>query len=190
MNRYLLLILLLFIACNQIGRVYTPQEYVNNVKVEYSLYSKDSVSIVNELYSTMRNHEGAFKNREYFDSTKLYLDRVFYDSSKNKIAFFVIAENPVERNPYSHSALPYYYNADCYLGKRLQNDSNRFQVANIGPAHIINFDDKESASQAIRDIYCSQLTTFLDVDGTPHYNFNVNDKRFWTSLKGWQRVFQ
>ena len=125
----------------------------------------------------------------YFDSTKLYLDTVLYDSTFDKVALFVIAENPVYRNPYSDSKLPYYYDANCYLGKRLYPDSSLFELKNIGPASIINFDSKAKTSEAIRDIYFSQLTTFLDAESKPHWDYNVNDKRFWTSSKGWDRVF-
>jgi hypothetical protein len=102
----------------------------------------------------------------------------------------VIAENPVYRNPHSDSKLHYYYNADCYLGKRLFGDSSLFDLKNIGPVSIINFDDKASAGEAIRESYYSELTTFLNSDRTPLYDYNVNDKRFWESSKGWKRVFQ
>ena len=137
----------------------------------------------------MKNHESSFQNPEYFDSTKLYLDTVLYDSTFNKVALFVIAENPVHRNPYSDSKLPYYYNANCYLGKRLIADSSIFDLKNIGPVSIINFDDRVTTSEAIRESYYSELTTFLDAEGIPRYDYNVNDKRFWESSKGWKRVF-
>lgn len=101
----------------------------------------------------------------------------------------MIVENPVHRNPHSDSKLPYYYDANCYLGKRLYPDSCIFELKNIGPSSIINFDDKARAGEAIRDIYYSQLTTFLDADSKPHWNYNVNDTRFWSSSKGWKRVF-
>jgi hypothetical protein len=138
----------------------------------------------------MKNHESSFQNPEYFDSTKLYLDTVLYDRTFNKVALFVIAENPVHRNPYSDSKLPYYYNANCYLGKRLFADSSIFDLKNIGPVSIINFDDRVTTSEAIRESYYSELTTFLDAEGVPRYDYNVNDKRFWESSKGWTRVFQ
>ena len=137
----------------------------------------------------MKKHEASFQNPEYFDSTKLYLDTVLYDSTFNKVALFVIAENPVHRNPYSDSKLPYYYNANCYLGKRLIADSSIFDLRNIGPVSIINFDDMTTTSKAIRESYYSELTTFLDADGIPNYDYNVNDQRFWGSVKGWKRVF-
>lgn len=137
----------------------------------------------------MKNHEASFQNPEYFDLTKLYLDTILYNSTLKKVALFVIAENPVKRNPHSDSKLPYYYNANCYLGKRLFIDSSIFELKTIGPVSIANFEDKATASQAIRESYYSELTTFLDSEGNPNYEYNVNDKRFWESSKGWKRVF-
>jgi hypothetical protein len=189
MFKFSILILFILLACNRSGKVETPKEFINNVTVESSLYRKGSISILDDLYSKMRSHEASFQNPEYFDSTKLYLDTVLYDSTLNKIVLFVIAENPVNRNPYSDSKLPYYYNANCYLGKRLHTDLSKFELQNIGPASIINFHDKKTTSQAIREIYYSELTTYLDGESKPLYDYNVNDKRFWTSAKGWKRVF-
>ena len=189
MTKFLFLILLIFFSCNENNRVYTPKNYLNNISVNYALYTKDSIAILANLYGKMKNHEASFQNPEYFDSTKLYLDTVLYDSTLSKIALLVISENPVKRNPYSDSKLPYYYNADSYLGKRLFADSSVFELNNIGPVSIINFDDKNTTSKAIRESYFSELTTFLDADGVPHYDYNINDKRFWSSLKGWKRVF-
>lgn len=189
MYRFLILIFLIIVSCNRIGRINTPKRFINNVTVNPFLYSKDSVAILADLYSKMRNHEASFHNHEYFDSTKLYLDTVLYDSTLERVALFVIAENPIRRNPYYDSKLPYYYNANCYLGKRLFVDSSIFDLKNIGPISIINFYDKASASKAIRESYYSELTTFLDLDNIPFYDYNVNDRRFWTSSKGWKRVF-
>ena len=137
----------------------------------------------------MKNHECSFRNPEYYDSTKLYLDTVLYDSTFNKIVLFVVAENHIDRNPYSDSKLPYYYNANCYLGKRLIADSSIFDLKDIGPVSIVNFDNRATASKAIRESYYSELTTFLGEEGVPSYDYNVNDKRFWESAKGWARVF-
>ncbi len=74
-------------------------------------------------------------------------------------------------------------------GKRLFVDSSIFDMKNIGPVSIVNFDDRPTASKAIRDSYFSELTTFLDAESNPHYDYIVNDKRFWESSKGWKRVF-
>jgi hypothetical protein len=183
------ILLLFFLSCNRSGRVNTPKDFVNNVAVKPALYSRDSISILLSLYDKMKNHESSFQNPEYFDSTRLYLDTVLYDSTFNKIVLFVIAENPVRRNPHSDSKLPYYYNANCYLGKRLVADSSIFDLKNIGPVSIINFDNRAATSKAIRESYYSELTTFLDTEGIPNYDYNVNDKRFWESPKGWKRVF-
>jgi hypothetical protein len=190
MNRFLILLMLAsLIACSKSGKVNTPKEFVNHVVVNPSLYSGDSASILRNLYNKMKNHEAPFQNRQYFDSTQLYIDTLLYDNSFNKVVLFVIAENPIRRNPYAVSALPYYYNANCFLGKRLIGNPAIFDLEAIGPISIINFEDKAMASKAIREGYFSKLTTSLDANGSPHYDYNVDDKRFWESPKGWKRVF-
>ncbi len=75
------------------------------------------------------------------------------------------------------------------MGKRIIADSSIFDLKNIGPISIINFDDKPTTSKAIRESYFSELTTFLEANGVSRYEYNVNDKRFWESPKGWKRVF-
>jgi hypothetical protein len=137
----------------------------------------------------MKNHKASFQNSEYFDSTRLFIDTIIYDRTLDKIGLFVFAENPVSSNPYSDSKLPYYYNANCYLGKRIKSDSSLFELKNIGPVSMINFDDRNSISNAIRESYFLELTTYLDAKKTPFYQYNLNDKRFWESSTGWERVF-
>ena len=190
MNKFFyFFIFLFFFSCNRSGKVNTPKDFINHVTVRSSIYSKDSISILIDLYDKMKNHESSFQNPEYFDLTKLYLGTILYNSTLKKVAFFVIAENPVKRNPHSDSKLPCYYNANCYLGKRLFTGSSIFELKNIGPMSLANFEDKTTASQAVRESYYSELTTFLDSEGNPNYEYNVNDKRFWESPKGWKRVF-
>jgi hypothetical protein len=177
-------------ACNgNSQQVVTPREFLNRVTVEESVYSQDSAVIVADLYAKMKNHEASFSNREYFDSTILVVDTIMYDSTLNKIALFVIAKNPTYRNPYSTSELPHYYNASCYLGKRMSLDSSRFELKNMGPFSIINFSDKELVRRAIREYYFLELATVLNEKNQPRFKYNLDDKRFWESSTGWKRAF-
>ncbi len=184
-----LLALLAVISCDKNAKFKTPPEYVNSVKVTPTLFTSDSASILNDLYDDMKNHREPFRNPEYFDSTKLYLDTMFYDYSYEKVAFLLIAQNPVNRNPHLYSDSTYYYNAFCFLGKRKMSDSNRFETERIGPVSIINFEDAVYTKQAIRESYCARLISSLDENGVSHWEFNINDTRFWDSDRGWKRVF-
>ncbi len=140
MFRVIVFFLLAFISCNGSGQQKkTPKEFINEVKVDKAIYSKDSTAIVANLYQKMKNHEASFTNPEYYDSTALIIDTIIYDPSLNKIAVFVIAKNPTYRNPHSDSKLPYYYNANCYLGKRMQADSTVFELKQLGPFSLVNF---------------------------------------------------
>lgn len=187
----ILLIYFALVSCNGNGQqLETPKEFINHVTVGTKLYSKDSIAILSALYTKMRNHQESFTNSEYFDSTILLLDTIMYDSSLSKIAIFVIAKNPIAKNPYSDSKLPYYYNASCYLGKRKFIDSSSFELKQLGPFSLANFDSDVIIKQAIRNYFFLELATLLDEKNQPVFKYNLNDKRFWDSATGWRRMFK
>ena len=190
MFRIFLFFLLALVSCNGNSQQQkTPKELISEVFVDKAAYSKDSIAIVTDLYQKMKKHEASFTNPEYYDSTVLMIDTIMYDPSLNKIAVFVIAKNPTHRNPYSDSKLPYYYNANCYLGKRTYSDSSAFELKQLGPFSLINFDDTKEIKQAIRDYYFLELSTVLDANNQPVFKYNIDDKRFWDSPTGWGRMF-
>jgi hypothetical protein len=191
MFKVIVFFLLAFASCNGSSQYKkTPKEFINEVMVDKAIYSRDSAAVVANLYQKMKNHKASFTNPEYYDSTVLIIDTIIYDPSVNKIAVFVIAKNPTHRNPHSDSKLPYYYNANCYLGKRMQVDSSIFELKQLGPFSIVNFDDIQEIRQAIRDSYYLELATVLDEKSQPVFNYNIDDKRFWDSPTGWKRMFE
>ncbi len=191
MFRIIVFFLLALISCNESDKQKkTPKEFVSAVVVDKAIYLGDSTSIVADLYKKMKNHEASFTNPEYYDSTVLVIDTIIYDPSLNKIAVFVIAKNPTYRNPHSDSKLPYYYNANCYLGKRMQVDSSIFELKQLGPFSVVNFDDIQDVKRAIRDNYFLELATVLDEKNQPVFNYNIDDKRFWDNSTGWKRMFE
>lgn len=191
MFRNIIIVLLGLTSCNgNSQKLETPKEFINKVTVGASFYSKDSAVVAADLYLKMKNHQASFTNREYFDSTVLEIDTIMYDSSLNKIAVFVIAKNPTYRNPHSDSKLPFYYNANCYLGKRINLNSDIFELKQLGPFSLVNFDDTKEIRQAIRDYYFLELATVLDEKKEPVFKYNLNDKRFWESPTGWKRTFE
>jgi len=191
MMKTLVLFLFVLASCNGISQKKgTPHDYRNNVIVSAAVYSKDSLEILSELYAKMKNHEASFTNPEFFDSTKLLIDSIMYDSSLDKIAVFVVAENPTFRNPHSDSKLPYYYNAYCYLGKRENIDGNNFELECLCRFSEINFNDSKTAAKALSEDLFTELATVLDEKKKPVFEYNLDDKRFWTSLTGWRRIFE
>jgi len=187
-----LLIFIFFItACSgHSQRKETPREFINNVLVDSNLYSKDRNDILADLRLKMENHQASFSNPEYFDSTILIIDTILYDSSMNKVAVIVVAKNPTYRNPYSLSKLPYYYNANCYLGKRTQTEKSVFELKELGPFSLINFEDQATIEKAMGEYFFLELATVLDENSQPVFRYNLNDKRFWQSPTGWRRMFE
>lgn len=177
-------------SCAHLPAGGTPKEFISNVVVNDSLYKKDSVSILSELYNLLKDHKESFNNPEYFDSTVLIVDSIMYDSSLNKIAVFVVARIPVYRNRYSDSKLPFYYNANCYLGRRKQHDSSIFELKCLCKFSEINFYDRLSVVAALKNDFFLAMSTVLDENKNPVFKYNINDKRFWTSSTGWKRMFE
>ena len=187
MFRSLIFFLLSFASCSgNSQQIETPKEFINNIIIDNSIYSKDSTMLLEDLYLKMKMHESSFYSAEYFDSTKLIIDKIFYDSTKNKIAVFVLVENPASRQKYPDLNYKVYYNAFCYLGRRKEIDS--FELKWFNTLSLINFYDKEEISNAIERRYFTELAAIIDGDDQPVYKYNLNDKRFWTG-PGWNRYF-
>jgi hypothetical protein len=187
MFRYIIFFLLSFASCTgNSQQVETSKEFINNITVDDSVYTKDSATIVAALYSKLQNHESSFYNKEYFDSTKLIIDKILYDSTKNKIAVFVLVENPMSRRKYPDLNYKVYYSSYCYLGKRTEADN--FELKWFNTFYPINFNNKQEISDAIEQLYFTELATIVDGDDKPVYKYNLNDKRFWAG-PGWKKFF-
>lgn len=148
---YIIFFLFAFTSCNgQSQQIETPIEFINTMTVTDSIYAKDSTTILAALYSKLEKHESSFYNKEYFDSTKLIIDKMFYDSTKNKIAVFVLVENPTSRQKYPNLNYKVYYSAYCYLGRRIEADS--FELKWFNTFYPINFNNKQEISNAIQQL--------------------------------------
>jgi hypothetical protein len=188
MLRYIIFFLAAFTSCNGQGQqIETPKEFINTMTVSDSVYAKDSTTILAALYPKLQMHEASFYDKEYFDSTKLIIDKIFYDSTKNKIAVFVLTENLMSRKKYPNPKYKFYYDAYCYLGKRTEADS--FDLKWFNTFFPINFISKQEISNAIKQLYFTELAAIIDGDDQPVYKYNLNDKRFWAG-PGWKKFFE
>lgn len=187
MFRYIIVCLLSFASCvGNSQQVQTPKEFINNTTVDNSVYMKDSAMIATALFLKLRNHEASFYNKEYFDSTKLIIDKILYDSTKKRIAVFVLVENPMNRREFPDLNYKVYYSSYCYLGKR--TETGDFELKWLNAFYPINFNNKQEISDAIKQLYFNELATIVDGNDTPVYEYNLNDKRFWTG-SGWNKFF-
>ena len=110
MFKYILIFIFYFTSCiGNSQKLQTPKNFVDTGIVDASVYTKDSTAILAELYSKMEKHESSFYSKEYFDSTQLIIDKILYDSSKDKIAVFVLVENPISRRKTSDLNYKVYY---------------------------------------------------------------------------------
>ncbi len=187
----LLLIVTFFSGCAEKVKVkLTPSDYLNTVNVTHEEYSRDSIAILNALNRKLAENQSPYESKKiYTDSTVLIIDSIMYDSSKDKIGIFVIAQNPVFLINQMDFVDSLYYNANCFLGKRIISRSDSFDLKVMGPFQLVNFKSITIVKEAIRGSYFIELTNWFDEKSLPYYDYNLNDKRFWTSLKGWPRAF-
>jgi hypothetical protein len=189
MYKLIFVLILLFSFCKGSDHEKkTPREFRSAVYPGDDIYQKDSAALVQILYEQLKNHKQAFTNSEYFESTIIIVDSILYDSSLNRIGVFVIAKNPTYRNEHSDSKQPFYFNASCYLGKRLFADSSVFKIIQLGPFSLSNFHNINQIKEAIRYSYFLELSTVQDADGKPFFDYNLDDKRFWDSETGWDAI--
>ena len=187
MFRYIIIFIFSFTSCTvNSEQVKTSKEFINTGTVDTSVYTKDCTAIIADLYNKMQKHQSSFYSKEYFDSTLLIIDKILYDSIKNKVAVFVLVENPTSRRKSPDLNYKIYYHAFCYLGKRIISDA--FELKWFSTLSLINFYDKEEISTAIERRYFTELSAIIDGDDQPVYKYNLNDKRFWAG-PGWKKFF-
>jgi hypothetical protein len=158
----------------------TPKEFLSHAIIDELKYKSDSCEITKLLRVLLRNHEGFFYSKAYFDSTELIIDSVVYSPDLNRFAVLVITKNPTYRQLVPDKLNEWYYDATCYLGVR-KNDTMALYW--IGPS-FTNSSNKESISSDIRE---SCFRSFVTKDTNDVYSYNLNDNRFWSSSI-WKKI--
>lgn len=173
---------LLNYSCNCNNESRTPAKYINYSRIVNSKYSKDSLLVEGKLKFFLNKKSDFFNNSAYFEHTQIQIDTIIYSPDFNKMAIFVIVQNPVYRQLVPDKNFSFYYDATCYIGIREKDSIN---LKWLGPG-FTNSIDKKKLSQTIRYYYFKEFA----VDDTSNgniYRYNLNDKRFWeTSV--WQRI--
>ncbi len=153
----------------------TPKEFLSNVKLETNDYTNDSINILKQLKSLLKNHQQSFYDKNYFDSTRLIIDTILFSPSFNRLAVLVITKNPTYRQSMPDNRYKWYYDGYCYFGVK-ENDS--IALSWMGDMYI-NFYDKKGLVNSLREFYFRRLGEVKDAAGLPKYKYNLNDIRFW-----------
>ncbi|QJB36431.1 hypothetical protein HF324_00565 [Chitinophaga oryzae] len=176
---------LLALSCTE-KRIRTPKAFLNTVKRDADSYVKDKDVLAHQMRELMIKHEQSFHSAEYYDSTVLQIDSILYSRDYQKVIVFVLTKNPIRRQLWPAKNYYWYYNAFCYLGIR-QKDG--FKLEWMDSFNIINFYDREKASEAIKDMYFTQFATIREVNGEYIYKYNFDDMRFWNDPI-WEKYFE
>lgn len=185
--KFFIVVLAFLIGCNRYHHENsTKPEFINNTPVSVGTYETDSLKLVSIFRTIIKQHIFSFSRDEYYDSTELIIDTILYDQTQKKIATFVLSKNPVHRNPRLDSNSGYYYNGNCYLGKKVNADS--IVLLPLGPYSFNYFEEISFIKKALREDYFTRLTKLLDSNSKQVFEYNLDDKRFWTSKSDWGRM--
>jgi hypothetical protein len=159
----------------------TPKEYVSNTIINKEKYSSDSVNIVLQIQGFVKDHQESFYSKEYDESTQIVVDTILYSPDYKKIAVFVIAKNPINKQRIPDKNYKWYYNATCYLGIKEQDS---FLLNWIGPNYTNSY-NIESISKKIRNYYFKQRSSSTNNSDD---KYNIDDIRYWKDSKDWQKI--
>lgn len=153
---------------------YTPKEFLNRSISKKEDYEEDSIASIKLLRTLLLMREGFFDNKVYFDSTQLIIDTILYSPDFNRLAVFLMTQNPTYRQLLPNTKNKFYYDATCYLGSRV-NDS--ISLSWIGPS-FTNSPNRYELSKLIRDYYFRSFAS-MDSSGLNIHKYNLDDVRFW-----------
>ncbi|MFB6454388.1 hypothetical protein ACE38W_03880 [Chitinophaga sp. Hz27] len=171
-------------------KIHTPKEFLNHTTASMASYTKDSIIISGQLKEDLLEHKFSFKNKEYCDSTAIYIDTILYSPDFERLAVFIITETPMNRRDsifqlkqYSH-----WFDAYCYIGRRRTTSKRTIELKWVKRFYPINWYNKREISEVIREEYFTEFGTIQDDNGKPKYRYNFDDKRFWNSSI-WEEYF-
>lgn len=164
----------------------TPKEFLNLTKVNPAIYIQDKDTIFHQIQHFLSTHSKSFYSKEYFDLTILGIDTILYSPDQNKIAVFIFTKNPITRQLDPNIKYKHYYDASCYLGKRLKDT---FDLKWLDRFRLINFYDQQEVTNGLRKMYFTEFATLKNGDNTYTYNFNLDDKRFWNCY-AWTQYYE
>ena len=144
--------------------------------VSDSVYQADAYVVLKRLKDDLRYNRVGYTNTEFFEGTNIYIDTILYSPSQDKFAIFVITENPAYRQLRPNKQSKWYYNGDCYLGRRYSKDS--IFIALSGP-RLTNGITKESIKKDMYDTYFNTFSKFKNESGELRYKYDLGDNRFW-----------
>lgn len=176
---------LIVLSCTE-RKIYTPEAYRNNVKIDADGYAKDKDVLVHQIRGLIDKHEQSFHSKEYYDSTELQIDTILYSKDYQKVILFVLTKNPIHRQLKPAKNYDWYYDAFCYLGIR---EKEGFKLKWMDSYSLINFYDRKKASEGIKDTYFTEFATLKEVNGEYKDKYNLDDKRFWDD-PFWRKYFE
>ena len=176
-----ILFLMFMQSCNGCRRqLPTPERYKSVVTVSASKYAYDSGRVMAQFISALHSRSGFFGNSSYTDSTEIFIDSILYGPDSAKMAVFFFIRNPTYKQLLPDTRSKWYFDATIYLAKQ---SSDSVRIYFLGPSFTNSIDSVD----LLKSLRYEMLNNFAEKDSAGNMiEFNLNDKRFWTS-KYWDR---
>ncbi len=170
-----ILISSIFFSCYDIKYPKTAKKYQNKTILDKSIYTKDSLYLIQLVKGLISYNIRPFRPENQFDSlTQIEIDTILYSPDTLKMTAFIVTKNANGKNPYMERPPGFHYNADFVLGFRASTDS----LWRIIPTSILSmnyYKNKEKMLKRYHEYF------FREVKATPKFEYNLDDIRFWHS---------
>lgn len=160
-----------------------PKEYVSNTVISKENYSSDSANIVLQIQGFVKNHQESFYSKEYDESTQIIVDTILYSPDYKKIATFIIAKNPSNKQLKPDKKYKWYYDGFLYIGNK---DRDSFKINSTGEGRR-NYKEIKELSDVLRNLFFEKYSSTKDNKGNEKL-YNLNDIRYWEKSVDWENL--
>ena len=177
MERYLISIVLILLLSNCRADDKTPAGYVNNNKVENHIYYSDRTCLLDSVKEMLVAKRGPFYPQEDDSLTEVSIDTIYYDSTKNRVAFYVVAKNSNDKLIGGGDKHIFHYDAFCFVGYRTNKG-----FENVNAVSIYSSANFPSYAEVVHDIsgfYIHNSKKLLGYGDARVYPYGIDDVRFW-----------
>lgn len=158
----------------------TPKNYVSNIIINKEQYSSDSANIVLQIQGFVKNHQESFYSKEYDESTRIIVDSILYSPDYKKIATFIIAKNPTNKQLMPDKKYKWYYDGFLYIGNK---DGDSVKINSTGEGQR-NYKEINELSGALKNLFFEKYSSTKDNSGNEKL-YNLNDIRYWEKSIDW-----
>lgn len=148
--------------------------YSNNIKISSALYSKDSVIIMTKIRDEIVKKEGGFYAPKYSSETFVHIDTIIYSPDSSRLISFIVNN-------------AFFENKETLEGKAYLGIRNNDTLNVVFYGYNLNGFSPSDSEKIKKYQYQYFFNDFSKIE-EEGYEYNVNDIRFWTNFKFWDKI--